>query len=272
MSHAPVHLHAELRDVGELDRVVLAGPDRLGEVLADLLGVDVEGGDELDVPNVVAAEIDVHEARHLLGGVGVLVVLTPWMKVLAQLPTPTIATRTLPSSTWCPLAWRRCLRSVIRAHASKSSSRRVGSLNYAAAVRVTGCRTAGRAVQSELAPHVPDALNDSEGGERRHSVDGGSEQLDVEDPRALGEYQADREDDHPHRPRRDSDLALDTQRLRPGARVGDHQRAEHRDDARRRRHRVAAVGEVPRDRREHDALLDPVEGGVEEGPEQRALA
>ena len=68
-------LTPELRDVGELDRVVLARPDRLGEVLADLLGVDVEGGDELDVADVVAAEVDVHQARDLLGGIGVLVVL-----------------------------------------------------------------------------------------------------------------------------------------------------------------------------------------------------
>ena len=65
--HAAVDLDAHVRDVGELDRVVLARPDRLGEVLADLLGVDVEGRDELDVLDVVAAEVDVHEARDLLG-------------------------------------------------------------------------------------------------------------------------------------------------------------------------------------------------------------
>ena len=63
MRHAAVHRHAQMRDVGELDRVVLAGPDRLRQVLADLLLVDVERGDELDVAHVVAAEIDVHEAR-----------------------------------------------------------------------------------------------------------------------------------------------------------------------------------------------------------------
>ena len=68
-------LMPEVGDVGELDRVVLARPDRLGEVFADLLGVDVEGGDELDVADVVAAEVDVHQARHFVGRVGVLVVL-----------------------------------------------------------------------------------------------------------------------------------------------------------------------------------------------------
>jgi hypothetical protein len=49
-------------DLRELDRVVLPRPDRLAEVLADLLDVDVEGRGELDVANVVAAEVDVHQA------------------------------------------------------------------------------------------------------------------------------------------------------------------------------------------------------------------
>src|SRR6185436_7564269 len=73
--HAAVDRHVEVRHVGELDRVVLAGPDRLGEVLADLLLVDVEGGRELHVADVVAAEVDVHEAGHSAVRVGVLVVL-----------------------------------------------------------------------------------------------------------------------------------------------------------------------------------------------------
>ena len=73
--HAAMDLDAHVGDVGELDRVVLARPDRLGEVLADLLGVDVEGRDELDVLDVVAAEVHVHEARDVLVGIGVLVVL-----------------------------------------------------------------------------------------------------------------------------------------------------------------------------------------------------
>ena len=67
--------HAELGHVGELHRVVLAGEDGLADVEADLGGVDVERGDDLDVADVVPAEHDVHEARHGLVGVGVLVVL-----------------------------------------------------------------------------------------------------------------------------------------------------------------------------------------------------
>ena len=73
--HAAMHLDAEVRHVAELHRVVLAAPDRLGEVLADLVGVDVERRRELDVADVVAAEVDVHETRHEVGRVGVLVVL-----------------------------------------------------------------------------------------------------------------------------------------------------------------------------------------------------
>jgi hypothetical protein len=50
---AALHGDAGRRHVGDLDGVVLAGVDRLGEVEADLLGVDVERGDELDVAHVV---------------------------------------------------------------------------------------------------------------------------------------------------------------------------------------------------------------------------
>ena len=63
MGHPALDRDAELREpaVAELQRVVLAGEDRLGEVLADLVGVDVERRRELDVADVVAAEVDVHE-------------------------------------------------------------------------------------------------------------------------------------------------------------------------------------------------------------------
>src|SRR6185312_894357 len=50
-------------------------PDRLGEVFADLLLIDVEGGDEFDVADVVATQIDVHQAGDFLARVGVLVVV-----------------------------------------------------------------------------------------------------------------------------------------------------------------------------------------------------
>ena len=66
---------AGLRDVGELDRVVRVRPHRVGEVLADLVGRDVERGDELHVADVVAAEVHVHEAGDELVVRRVLVVL-----------------------------------------------------------------------------------------------------------------------------------------------------------------------------------------------------
>ena len=80
VGHAAVNGHAELlrhraRTARELDRVVLARPDRLAEVLADLRRVDVERGGELDVAHVVAAEVDVHQARDALRAVGVAVVV-----------------------------------------------------------------------------------------------------------------------------------------------------------------------------------------------------
>ena len=54
--------------VAELEGVVLPLPDRLGQVLADLVGVDVECGRELDVTDVVAAEVHVHEPGDLSSG------------------------------------------------------------------------------------------------------------------------------------------------------------------------------------------------------------
>ena len=73
--HAARHGDARLRHVGELDRVVRVRPDRLGQLLADLVLGDVEGRGELDVADVIAAEIDVHEAGDELVGGRVLVVL-----------------------------------------------------------------------------------------------------------------------------------------------------------------------------------------------------
>ncbi len=75
VGHSARDLDAGLRHVRELDRVVRVRPDRVGEILADLALDDVEGGRELDVGDVVAAEVDVHEPRDEGVAVGVLVVL-----------------------------------------------------------------------------------------------------------------------------------------------------------------------------------------------------
>ena len=64
-----------VRDLLEDVRVVRLRVDRLGQVLADLVLVDVEGGHELDVADVVAAELDVHQAGDEVVLLGVLVVV-----------------------------------------------------------------------------------------------------------------------------------------------------------------------------------------------------
>ncbi len=75
MGHAAHHGHLLDGNGSEFVRVVRAREDRLAEVLADLLLVDVDGGGELDVVDVISAQIDVHQAGDevILGGV--LVVL-----------------------------------------------------------------------------------------------------------------------------------------------------------------------------------------------------
>ena len=72
---APLHGDPELADAGEADGVVLPGEDGLAQVGADLGRVDVEGGHELEVADVVATEHHVHQAGDRLGRIGVAVVL-----------------------------------------------------------------------------------------------------------------------------------------------------------------------------------------------------
>ena len=73
VGHAALDGDVRGGDVGELHRVVGLDEDGLGEVLADLVGVDVEGGDEVEVVDVVVAQEGVHDAGDFLalGGVAV---------------------------------------------------------------------------------------------------------------------------------------------------------------------------------------------------------
>src|SRR6185436_12722551 len=84
--HPTGDLDAGLRHVGELVRVVGMRPDRVGEVLSDLVLRDVERCRELDVRDVVAAQVDVHEAGHELLGICVLVVLDSLQKGVGAVP------------------------------------------------------------------------------------------------------------------------------------------------------------------------------------------
>jgi hypothetical protein len=60
--------------LGEADRVVDVGEQRLRRVEADLGGVDVERRHQLDVTDVVAAQLHVHQAGDPVGRIRVLVV------------------------------------------------------------------------------------------------------------------------------------------------------------------------------------------------------
>src|SRR5262245_51079565 len=164
------------------------------------------------------------------------------MKLLAQLPTPTIATRTLPSSAWWPLVCAPSCAPLVVLIACEILLRTAGHLKYAL-TRGRLHLTVDLAELGQLMTNVPDTLHVRERGSRGEHVDGGLEQLEVAEPVALREDEADRQDHDPDRPRRKPDLALDAERLGPGPRVGDHQRPEHGDDAGGRRDRVAAVGE-----------------------------
>ena len=93
---SPLDGHVEVAHGGELDGVVVAGEDGLGQVDAHLGGVHVEGGDELDVAHVVAAQLDVHQPGHrVVGDRRPGSTPRPGPSELAQFPTPAIATRTV---------------------------------------------------------------------------------------------------------------------------------------------------------------------------------
>jgi hypothetical protein len=72
-----LHEHSGRRDLGKAERVVLARPHRLREIEAHLRGIHVEGGDEGDVSDCIAAEACVHEAGNYLGLLGVRIKRDP---------------------------------------------------------------------------------------------------------------------------------------------------------------------------------------------------
>src|SRR6266550_9358335 len=75
MRHAAGDLQAGAWHVGEAIGVVRRGIDGLGEVLAHFVAVDVECRDEVDVADVVPAEVDVHDPRDPVAGLRVPVVM-----------------------------------------------------------------------------------------------------------------------------------------------------------------------------------------------------
>ncbi len=75
MGHAACDLDTRLGHIGKLVGVVGPGEDRVAQVLAHFGLIDVERRDEFNVAHMVAAEIDVHQARDEVVFLGVVVVL-----------------------------------------------------------------------------------------------------------------------------------------------------------------------------------------------------
>jgi hypothetical protein len=63
VGHTPLNRHPQTGDLREANRVVGLRRDGRAQVQADLVGVDVEGGDELDIADMIAAQPRAHEAR-----------------------------------------------------------------------------------------------------------------------------------------------------------------------------------------------------------------
>jgi hypothetical protein len=75
MGHAAADFDAAARHIGKSVGIVRFGEDRLCQVLADLVGVDIEGGAEFDIAHVIAAQAHVHQTGNQLIRIGVLVKL-----------------------------------------------------------------------------------------------------------------------------------------------------------------------------------------------------
>ena len=94
----PLDGYPEVADLVEDERVVRLGVDRLAKVLADLVLVDIERGHELDVADVVTAEVDVHaEAGDEVVDGRVLVVIATLDEAARAVAHAHDATRILPS-------------------------------------------------------------------------------------------------------------------------------------------------------------------------------
>ena len=63
VGHAAEDANAEAGDLCELNRVIRLGENGLAQIFSDFGFIDVERRCELDIADMVAAEIDVHEAR-----------------------------------------------------------------------------------------------------------------------------------------------------------------------------------------------------------------
>ena len=155
------------------ERVVRLGEDRLRQVLADLVLVDVERGHELDVADVVAAEVDVHQARDEVAILGVGVVVAALDEAAGAVADADDGDADLAVAGPMAVAWRPC-RSV---EATMLSS--------------PCCRVRRRLAE---APDVPDALDDGRHGQR------GDEDEDADQDRREAEPRKRHAGDDEHEP------------------------------------------------------------------------
>ena len=75
MGHAPVDSYVHVRDFGEFNGVVGVCPDGFAQIFADFAFDNIESGRELNIANVVAAKVDVHQPRYFVVFIGIAVIM-----------------------------------------------------------------------------------------------------------------------------------------------------------------------------------------------------
>jgi len=71
----PDHLDPEFGDRTEPIGIVGIGIDCLGEILPNLILIDVYAESEFDIPDVVATKVDMHNARNLVTFFSITIVM-----------------------------------------------------------------------------------------------------------------------------------------------------------------------------------------------------
>jgi hypothetical protein len=75
MGHAAGDFDPGQRDITELIGIVGRGIDGFGKVFADLVLIDIDSGHKLDIINMIAAQVDMHEPGDGIGIPGIAVVI-----------------------------------------------------------------------------------------------------------------------------------------------------------------------------------------------------
>ncbi len=75
MGHAPLHHDPQRGNIAEFEGVVWLGKDGLCYVLPHLILIDVKGCNEVDIADVIAPQIYMHQSRDEVGLNSVTVVM-----------------------------------------------------------------------------------------------------------------------------------------------------------------------------------------------------